>query len=90
MEDPDEVLLPSRNLVLITFGVEESGGDTSFTPFNDLPLDISHGSAIEAPVNGSLSTQIICLAHVVSCPIAASTDRVSSSNRLPSTPRSRA
>ena len=50
VKNPDKVLLPTRNLVLITLRMDESGERIPFTLLNYLRLDLGHGSAIEAPV----------------------------------------
>lgn len=47
MKDPDKVLLPSSNLVLIALREDESGGCISFTLLDDLRLYLGHSSAIE-------------------------------------------
>ena len=46
MKDPDKVLLPSCDFVLITFGEDESVDRIMFTLLDDLPLDRDHGSVI--------------------------------------------
>ena len=53
MEDPDEVLPPSRNLLLITLREDESDHSIPFTLLDDLPLDLCQGSVIEGTMNGS-------------------------------------
>jgi hypothetical protein len=90
VSDPDEVLLPSYNFILVALGAEKSGCHIQFTPFDDVHLDFGYSSAIETSVSGSFGVHTVGSTHVVSCPIAPSTDRLRSSNRLPSTPRSRA
>ena len=47
MQDPDKVLLPRSNFVLITFGEDESVDRIPFALPDDLPLDLCQGSAIE-------------------------------------------
>ena len=90
MKDPDKVVSPTDNLVLIDLGMEDPGGHIPFTLLCDFPLDVGDGSAIEISVSGSPDACIFAsLAHVVSCPIAPRMDWVSSSNRLPFNPRSR-
>jgi hypothetical protein len=83
MKDSDEVLLPTRNLVLIRFGEDESVEPVPFTLFHHLPLDLGHGSEIKSPVSSSLDVRITSLAHVFSIPIASRTDWLSWSNRFP-------
>jgi hypothetical protein len=51
VKDPDKVLLPSSNLVLIAFGEDESINCIPFTLFDDLALDLGHGPAIEKLVS---------------------------------------
>ena len=48
MKDPNKVLLPSCNLVLIALRVNESGGCIPFTLLDNLPLNLGHCSAIES------------------------------------------
>jgi hypothetical protein len=52
VKDPDKVLLPGNNLVLIAFREDEPGECISFTLFRDLPLDSRQGSAIQTLVSG--------------------------------------
>ena len=51
MEDPDKVVPPSRNPVLIALRVDESGDRAPFTMLDNLALDPGYGSTIEAPVS---------------------------------------
>ena len=46
MEDPDKVLLPSRDLVLVAFGEDKSIDRIPFTLLDNPPLDCGHGSAV--------------------------------------------
>jgi hypothetical protein len=46
VENPDEVLFPSRDLLLIALREDESGHRIPFTLLDDLPLDPGQGSAI--------------------------------------------
>ena len=52
MEDPDEVLFPSRDLVLVALREDKSQYRIPFTALGDLPLDLRYGSAIETSVSG--------------------------------------
>jgi hypothetical protein len=81
LKDPDQVLPPSRNLVLVVLGEEESKNCIPFTPLDDLPLHLCKGSAIEKSVSVSLSVYIT--AHPFRVPIAFRTGWLSSSDRLP-------
>jgi hypothetical protein len=85
MKDPDKVLLPSRNLILVALREDEPGERLPFTLLDDPLLDIGHGSAIETSVSGIrwLGVRIVGLAHVIKSPIASRTAWVSSSNCLP-------
>ena len=47
VKDPDKVLLPSRDLVLIDFGEHEPVDRTPFTLLDDLPLDLGQSSVVE-------------------------------------------
>lgn len=90
MEDPIEVLLPTSDRIFVAPCAENSRDRASFTLFDDIPLNLSHSSAMETLVSGLLSMQIADRTDVVSCPIAPRTDWLSSSNCLPFNPRSRA
>ena len=46
-KDPHKVLVPSRDLVPIAFGEDESVDGIPFTLLDDLPLDLGQSSAIE-------------------------------------------
>ena len=48
VKNPREILLPSRNLILIALRAEKSRDRISFALFDDLALDFGHGSVIEA------------------------------------------
>ena len=50
MKDPIEVQPPGRDRLLIVLGVEESRDRISFTPLDDVPLDLGHSPAIEESV----------------------------------------
>jgi len=50
MKDPIEVPLPSRNLIFDVRRVKESRGRIPFTPYDDLPLDLCHGSTIDRDI----------------------------------------
>ena len=52
MKDPDEVLLPSRNLLLVALREDESHRCIPFTLLRDFLLDPCHGSAIKKSVSG--------------------------------------
>ena len=83
LKDPHKVLLPSRNLVLVVFGEDESDDRPPFTPFRDSPLNLRQGPTIEMLVSGSLDICITVLTHAVRVPIAPRTGWLSSSDRLP-------
>ena len=83
VKDPDEVLLPSRNLLFIAFRENELDDRIPFTLLDDLPLDPRQGSAIETLVSGSLAVYITRLAYTVRSPIASKTDWFSLSGRFP-------
>ena len=48
MKDPQKVLLPSSNFVVITFGEGELVDRIPFALLDDLPLDLIQGPAIES------------------------------------------
>jgi hypothetical protein len=83
LKDPNEILLPTRNLVLVVLGEDESEHSTPFTPLADLLLHFYQGPVIEVSVKGSLGARIVVLAHVFRFPIASRTDCLSSSDRFP-------
>ena len=90
VKDPVEVLPPCRNRVLVALCAEGPRDRVSLALVDDLALDFSHSPVIETLVSGRPCVDIADSTYVVSCSIAPSTDRLSSSNRLPSKPRSRA
>lgn len=92
LKNPIEILFPSSNHILFVLRVEDSRDGVSFTPFDNLPLDPGHRPTIVARVSESFNARVRVAgsAHDVSSSIASSTDWLSSSNRLPSKPRSRA
>ena len=47
MKNPDKVLIPSRNLILVALREDEPEGRVSFAPLIDIPLHLNHGSAID-------------------------------------------
>ena len=47
-KNPDKILIPSSNFVLIAFGEEESVDGIPFTLLDDLPLDLGQSSATES------------------------------------------
>jgi hypothetical protein len=83
VKDPDKVLLPSCDLVLIAFGKDESIDRAPFTLLNHLPLHLGQCSAIKLSVSGSLWVHMNGLAYTVSSPIASRTDWLSWSNCFP-------
>jgi hypothetical protein len=85
VKDPDKILLPGSNLILIALHEDESGECIPFTPLFNLPLHLGHGPAIWTLVSRFISLRVYVagLAHVVNSPIASRTAWVSSSNCLP-------
>lgn len=81
VKNPDKVLLPTGNLVLVTLREDKSGDCISLTLPDDLTLDLGHGSAIRISMDHQAHT--ICPAHVVRSPIAPRTHWLSPSNPLP-------
>ena len=74
MKDPEEVLLPNRDLVLVAFCEDESEHWIPFPLLFDLPLNPRHDSAIETPVSGRLFVCVTGLAHEVRSPITSRMD----------------
>ena len=83
VKDPDKILLPSRNLLLIALREDESGYYIPLALLDDLLLDPGQSSAIEMPVSGSLAVRIASVAHAVRSPIASRIDWLSLSDRFP-------
>ena len=77
MKDPDQILLPSSNLVLIAFGEDESMDRIPFTLLDDLPLDLGESSKIENACKWIAPRGRSGLAHVVNPPIASRMDWLS-------------
>ena len=87
---PTEILPPSGDSVFVAIRVEESRCCVSFALLGDIILNASHGPDVETLVSELLGVRDGGSTHVVSWSIAESTDRLSSSDCLPSKPRSRA
>jgi hypothetical protein len=47
VKDPDKVLIPSSNLILIALREEEPEDYIPFALLTDIPLHLGHGSAID-------------------------------------------
>ena len=91
VEDPIEIPSPSGNCIFVVPGMEASRDRVTFSLCDNLPLDLPHGSVITTVVSRLLLAQTIGgPTHDVSCPIASRTEPLSSSDRLPFNPRSRA
>ena len=52
MEDPIEVLSPSRDHIFVVCCVEQSGDHVPFAPLDNLLLDLIHSSMIKVSVSG--------------------------------------
>ena len=75
VEDPVEVLPPTRNHIFVGLRMEDSRDRMPFTLVDDLPLDLGHSSAIETLVSGPLTDgHAAGSTYVVSCSIASSPD----------------
>ena len=74
MKDPVEIQPPGRDRLLVVLCVEHPGDPISFTPLHNVPLDLSHSSAIWSIVSESPGVCIAGPTHVVNCPIASNTD----------------
>jgi hypothetical protein len=83
MKNPDKILLPRGELVLVALREDESINRIPFTLLDHLSMDPGHRSAVVLAVNRSSYGRIIGLAHVVRFPIASRTDLLSPSNRFP-------
>ena len=90
LKDPHEILLPTRNRILIALLVDKSRESIPFALVDGLLLNCGHGSVIGTVVSETLNAHLPDQTHVVNFSIAPNTDRLSSSDRLPSNPRSRA
>ena len=76
VKDPEKILPPNSNLVLIALGEDESVDRTPFTLFDDLFLHFPHRSAIKSPMSRSLVVRH-SLPHIASSPIASRTEWLS-------------
>ena len=74
MKDPVEVQLPSSDGPFVILRMEQSRDWISPALFNNPPLDLGNGPAIEHSVSRSLGVCIADSTHVVSCSIAWSMD----------------
>jgi hypothetical protein len=77
VKDPDKVLLPNCNLVLIGFGDDKSVDRVPFTLLDNPTLDLGQCSRIKSSVSGSLCVRMDGMAHVFSSLIASRTDWLS-------------
>jgi hypothetical protein len=83
VKDPDKVLVPNSNLILIAFREDKTEDYIPFTSLADLPPHLGHGSETDTSVSGSLVVRTAGLAHMVRSPIASRTAWVSPSNCFP-------
>jgi len=93
MKDPVEIQLPGGDGLLVILRVYKSRQWIPSTFLDDLLLDSGYGSAIGGAVSRHARYFIyydLGWTHVVNCPIASYTDRLSSFVRLSFIPRSRA
>ena len=74
MKNPDEVLPPSRDPVLVGLGKDESDRHVPFSLLDDLLLHLRYGSAIESSAGRPVGVCIVGVAHTVRSPIASRTD----------------
>ena len=74
MKDPVEVQLPGGDSFFIILRVEKLRDRVSFTPLDDVSLDLGHSPVIGRFVSGSPGISSVGLTHVVNCPIASNTD----------------
>ena len=65
MEDPVEVQLPSGNRFLVVLRMQKSRDCVPSAPFDDLPLDPRHGSAIKSVIGKLYKPRSIGLTHIV-------------------------
>jgi hypothetical protein len=73
MKNLVELQPPGSDRLVVTLLVEMSRDRVSFTPFDNVPLDLDHSSVIESFVSSSLHIGVASLAHIVNCPIAPRT-----------------
>ena len=83
VKDPDKVLLPSRDLLLVALREYESGHYTALALLDDFFLDPGQSSEIEMSVSRSLAVRTTDLTHEVRSPIASRMDWLSLSARFP-------
>lgn len=46
VKDPDEIIFPSTEYILVVLRVQESGGCVSFPQLDDILLDVGYSSLI--------------------------------------------
>ena len=74
MKNPVQVQPPSSDRLIVVLPVETSRDRISFTPLDDVPLDLGHSPAIEGFVGKSFDVDIAGSTHIVNCSIALRTD----------------
>ena len=83
VKNPDKVLLPSRDLLLVALREDESGHYTALALLDDFLLDPGQSSEIEMLVSRSPVVRTTDLTHEVRSPIASRIDWLSLSARFP-------
>ena len=74
MNNPVEVQPPGGNRLIVVLLVETSRDRISFTPLDDVLLDLGHNTAIEGFVSKSTDAGIAGSTHFVNCSIVLRTD----------------
>ena len=86
LKDVAEFLLPGSDCILIALRVKLPGGHVPLVLFDDLPLDVDHGSAAEALVGFLSSVRVPSSTHAPSRPITPITVLLGSSDSAPLNP----
>jgi len=74
MKNPLQIQLPGSNLFIVAHSAEISKDRISFTPFDDVPLDLIHSPTIKSSVSESHGVCIAGSTYAVNCSIASRTD----------------
>lgn len=83
VEDPDKVLVPTGNIVLVVFSAGKPRDRIPFTALDDPLFDLGNSFAIETSVSVSLNVDSAGLTHVVRSLIASMTALLSPSSHFP-------
>ena len=74
MKNLVQVQPPGSDRLIVVLLVETSRDRISFTPLDDVPLDLGYSPAIESSVSKSPCLSVTGSAYIVNCAIALRTD----------------